>query len=239
MKTKIISLNTQGIINSMKFLALCGCFTVISLIAYPQDLTPLDIKPGQSATAIRDEANTRIKQLAAAIQKEKEARLRAEQAEEALLYERREAIRVCNQEVEKVEKPKKELVGAYPLIVHDIELTSTDRQRKIVHIPWGAPITRAKLYYLWARIKYTGYVENRITLGVKLIDPSGKILDHNRDNGFTYDVDINCRPDENTLELGVGWGDNAQLTYNTTGKWRIEVWYSDKCIGSKFFLIRE
>ena len=215
----------------IKILTICVCLIATAFVARAQDTTKLVVPPGKDATTV---ANDRIRQLAAAINKDRKD---LEECKAALDHERRNAVSILNQELVKIEKPKNELVNSYPLIIHDIELTSTDRAKQTVHIAYGETLYLSKLYYVWPRIKYTGYAEKRIKLLVKLIDPSGKILDYNPETGATYDDTIQCRPGDNVVEIGVGWGDNGQLTYKTTGKWRIEFWYGDKCVGSKMFMI--
>ena len=125
-----------------------------------------------------------------------------------------------------------------PIVIKDIDFQSTNNDRSTIYIGYDDLLYKSNIYYLRPRIHYVGYSQEKLKLGIRIINPDGstKRNDQTSPIGFTYDYEFTSDKGNNTEDL-LGWGNEEGRSY-TYGQHEIEIWYNNNCIGYKMFNIQ-
>lgn len=131
---------------------------------------------------------------------------------------------------------KSKISDAYPIIITDMGIGNINKDGSI-ETNYGSTIYDYNTMYLAPKITYTGLCQRSIELKVKLYMPSGALsTGTGSPSGYTYSQTIYVSEGYNlTYEL-TGWGSENKGNYSS-GTYRFEIWYGDRCLKSKQFSV--
>lgn len=122
-----------------------------------------------------------------------------------------------------------EIIPDDNFVVDGIEFGSTGSD---VTIDFGNPLYAHQVRYLVPMIKYHGIYRDRdMQLGIKIIDPEGKMLNSDSHNKNFTACDTyrmaGSKGEETAVLTGVGWNDQSMYR---VGTWTCEIWDGDKLL---------
>ncbi len=140
-----------------------------------------------------------------------------------------------NNELCNVRDDLRELSNTNPMIISKIEIANTDSEGNIL-TNYGKKIYSKEKMYLRLRIAYYGLFSGEKLLKIKCY----RLNDFFRDKddspfGFSQEKIVRIDTGKNLLTLS-GWG-NERKRYWKRGRYCIEIWYQNVCLGSKTFNI--
>lgn len=140
------------------------------------------------------------------------------------------------QQREAVENDLQQLSSNIPIIITDVEIANVDYSGNI-ETNYGNTIYTSNTMYLKPRITYTGIAKDEnIELQARLYGIGGALMGGSFPYGYTFTSSMTVNGGSgNTFEMS-GWG-NSTRGYWGAGYYRYEIWYGDKCLGSKAFRI--
>lgn len=125
--------------------------------------------------------------------------------------------------------------STYPLIISDIEMGITNGSGGIV-TNYGNTLYSSSTMYLEPKIYYEGISGGFTTLYIKLYKPNGQLsTGSSSPSGYSYSTSLYIITGNNNSTLG-GWGSSTRGHWDR-GTYRIEIWYSGKCLKTKTFTI--
>lgn len=127
--------------------------------------------------------------------------------------------------------------SSIPLIITDIEIANVYNDGSF-QTEYGSTIYSSSSMYLMPKITYIGIRDGEsITLNTKLYGIAGTLISGNSSpSGYSFSNSLTVYSGSgNTYELS-GWG-GQNKGYFSRGTYRYEIWYDNKCLGSKTFFI--
>jgi hypothetical protein len=145
---------------------------------------------------------------------------------------------LLDNELKKVKSKVDEITAEFPLSIEGITFASMNKSGSTTYIKYGDTLYASKIYYLRVRVDYKSYTSSdSINVSVKISDPTGKIFRNSSTSPKNFTYNWILYPARVSRSLG-GWGSDKGGSFYA-GEWRIEVWYNEKCLGAKSFIIYE
>ena len=117
---------------------------------------------------------------------------------------------------------------AMPIVIKDITVVGAEGETEI---------QSEKSTYLYTKIKAYSVIEGNTKFYIKYTDPSGYVSTGDTSpQGYSTDFDVELKPFEMTEYTSYGWG-NETKGHWSPGNYKVEIFFKNKCIGSKNFII--
>ena len=116
-----------------------------------------------------------------------------------------------------------------PIIVSSVEVKNKNQE-------YGSEIYSRNTTYLYPRIKGFSLIDGTAKVQVKLYTPSGLSRGKGSPSSCSFQSDLYLTKNESFYSGLEGWGGDKKGQW-PPGKYRYEIWYQGKCIGSKSFTI--
>ena len=125
-----------------------------------------------------------------------------------------------------------------PFIVKDIQIANGKKFRDIKTDDYGKTIYSSQTFYLYPKLSYIGLISGKREIKIKFYKPNGVLStggDYLSPKDCSYIEDCNISEGEQNYNFS-GWGGKDQGHWGS-GKYRIEIWYQNTCLGYKEFTI--
>ena len=147
-----------------------------------------------------------------------------------------ELINEKEQKVTELEQFISDFSNKNPIEIKRIEFANKNGSSNTID-SYGSSLYSNSLKYLYAKIHYKSYLKNskNISVYIKVYNPDGSLKKGSSSpSGYSFSssIYINGNYDTSDSEELTGWGNSSGGTYRN-GYYRYEIWYNDKCIGSK------
>lgn len=118
-----------------------------------------------------------------------------------------------------------------PIAISNIELRGGDGE-------YGGPIYSSSTDYVFSRMKAHSLIEGTVDILVKFYTPYGLSTGSKADvpTGFSYKSSVSLQKNQTSIIYINGWGGDDKGHWKS-GSYRIEYWYKDICIGTKYYTI--
>ena len=128
-----------------------------------------------------------------------------------------------------------ELKKHYPLIIDDIQIANVYGGGEI-ETDYGGYLYSSRTMYLKPKLTYRGFVDSRITLKVKWVNPDETLRSGTSSPaGYSQSGEYSIYDGNQTIVLS-GWG-SSTIGHWESGTYRIEIWHGDVMLKSKSFTV--
>jgi hypothetical protein len=126
-------------------------------------------------------------------------------------------------------------------ILPDIQITSLKlgnyKNKEWISKP-GEKLISSQMRYLKPSIEYNSFINGKVELFIKIIQPDGKVKRNEEisPDGYSYSQNIEVLQGKEKTHSLIGWGNSAVSTY-LPGKYTIEIYYLEFCLISQEVII--
>jgi serine/threonine protein kinase len=142
------------------------------------------------------------------------------------------ANNIVSEEKEKLTKATEYLMGDFSVKACDIKIKNEGQG-------YGEKIYSSQTTYIYTSFTLISKVDIWVNkLSIKFYSPNGLSTGTSSSNGYSYHVDINSQVKkfEPCVCTDHGWGNSTKGNWRA-GNYRVEIYFGDRCIGTKYFKI--
>ena len=144
--------------------------------------------------------------------------------------------REIKQEKERYSNLESEIASVAPFVITRVEIGSTYKGGDI-ETSFGSTLYQSRVRYISPKIYYKCFVSGSYCLKTKLYNPDGTLRRNSTESpyGYTQSKDYYLSKGSNNEQMN-GWGYESPGNYSS-GTYKLEIWYNDKCVYVESFTI--